>query len=668
MRQVLLALLLPLGIASAAELRISEVTLSAAGIAEIERRGDFIGQEPIRFRAPLDAIDDILRTLILRDPVGRITGLTLPAQDLLAEAFRDLPVKPEELANRVALFQALAGQTVTVSGITGRLADAESSSDGLRLTLITADGIRIMRLPEGEMVRLADTALNGRLEQAATMLAASRQSASREIEIGLTDAEIKREVSLRYLIGSPVWKPSWRLILSAEDKPARLQGWAVVENRSGADWEGIRLNLVSGAPAAYHQALYAPLELKRPERPVHISGRPQVPTDTGARPPPAMVAPLPAPAAPLVAAAAMRRPTNAGPGPQEDAAPPPPLAPLAQASASAAMGRLAYRLPLPITLPAGTTANLPFLDVEVPAEKLWWLPDPKAHHPLNAVRLRNTLGEPLPDGLAAVFGSGGFLGDTELPWLPSGEARLLGYAQDRDIVAATSAIHNETPVAVVNRRTAVEVTWVLRDELVIVLTPDTATGTLVIDLPRRQNYEARFPIASEGDFGLRVEARLTGSPATFRYGWERRQMRAVPLWDGSLGDPLQIDWRSVDFETKYTDLPGSPAALERLAALLRALPPEAVGRPELERRIDLMRAARQKLDAARGAVARASVAQVALDRARQAADDRTGRAKEDAKRQLNAASLTAEEAGRGADVAWLAWRAAVEAVIQMSDN
>ena len=667
MRQVLLALLLPLGIASAAELRISEVTLSAAGIAEIERRGEFVGQEPIRFRAPLDAIDDILRTLILRDPVGRIAGLTLPAQDLLAEAFRDLPVKPEEFANRIALFQALAGQSVTVGGITGRLADAEATSDGVRLTLITADGIQIMRLPEGEMLRLADTALKGRLEQAATTLAASRQSASREIEIGLTDAETKREVSLRYLIGAPVWKPSWRLILSADNKPARLQGWAVIENRSGADWEGIRLNLVSGAPAAYRQALYAPLELERPERPVHLAGRPQVPTDTGTRPPPAMSAPMPSPA-PLVAATTIRKPTNAGPGSQEDAAPLTPLATLAQASASAALGRLAYRLPLPVKLPAGTTANLPFLDVEVPAEKLWWLPDPNAHHPLNAILLRNTLAEPLPDGLAAVFGSGGFLGDTELPWLPSGEIRLLGYAQDRDIVAATSAIRNERPVAVVNRQTAVEVTWVLRDELVIALNPGTATGTLVIDLPRRPNAEARFTIASEGDFGLRVEARLTGSPTTLRYGWERRQTRAVPLWDGSLSDPLQIDWRNVDFETRYTDLPGSPAALERLATLLRALPSEAAGRPELERRIDLMKTARQKLDAARAAVARAGVAEVALDRARQAAEDRTGPAKEDAKRQLNAASLTAEEAGRGADAAWLAWRNAVDAVLKTAED
>jgi hypothetical protein len=36
---------------------------------------------------------------------------------------------------------------------------------------------------------------------------------------------------------------------------ARLMGWAVVENRSGSDWQGIRLALVSGEAAAFRQRL-----------------------------------------------------------------------------------------------------------------------------------------------------------------------------------------------------------------------------------------------------------------------------------------------------------------------------------------------------------------------------------------------------------------------------
>ena len=673
MRSFLLALLLPLGAAAAAELPVTAVTLSSAGLAEIERRGPLPGAEPIRFRAPVDAVDDILRTLILRDPAGRVAGFSLPGQDLQTEAFRDLPVKPGDFASRIALLQALRGQMVTAGGTTGRLADAEASPDGLRLTLVGPEGLRLLRLAEGEQVRLADATLAARLDRAAAMLAASREADSREIEIVLTGADTTREVSFSYLAGAPVWKPSWRLILPAEPGPARLQGWAVVENRTGADWRNIHLSLVAGDPAAYRQALYTPLEVGRPERPVRLAEPLDVTADSGPRPlPPAAAAqpPLPYTAAMVAAmvapAAAAARPAPPAYRPDADQRPEvaaPPLADLPEAAASAVSGRLAYQLPASVSLPAGSTANLPFLDAELPAERLWWLPGPNARHPLNAIRLRNTTTNPLPDGMAALFGPGGFLGDAELRWLPPGESRLLGYARDREITTNVSENRRETPIAVVNRRAAVEVTLLLREETAIALAPGTATGPLVIDLPRRPGAEPRFPVAAEGDFGLRVEATLTGAPMTLRYGWERQQTRRVPLWDGALGEPLRLDWRNVDLEGGYAGLPGGPRALNQLTTLLRDWPATAPGRPGLERTIALLQDARQKLDAARAAVARAGVGQVALERARQAAEDRSGPAREDARRQLNTASLAAEEAGRAADAAWLAWRGAVEAVL-----
>ena len=669
MRPFLLALLLPLGAAAAAELPITAVTLSSAGLAESERRGPLPGAEPIRFRAPLDAIDDILRTLILRDPAGRVAGFSLPGQDLQTEAFRDLPVKPNDFASRIALLQALRGQMLTAGGTTGRLADAEASPDGLRLTLVGPEGLRVIRLADGEQVRLADAALAARLDRAAAMLAASREADSREIEIVLTGTDTTREVSFSYLAGAPVWKPSWRLILPAGAGPARLQGWAVVENRTGADWRNIHLSLIAGDPAAYRQALYTPFEVERPERPVRLAEPLDVTADRGPRPPPPAAAAVrralpfpavvtPAPAVARSAQSAYRPDADQRP---EDAAPP--LADLPEAAASAVSGRLAYRLPASVSLPAGATANLPFLDAELPAERLWWLPGPNARHPLNAIRLRNTTTNPLPDGMAALFGPGGFLGDAELRWLPPGESRLLGYARDREITTNVSENRRETPIAVVNRRAAVEVTLLLREETAIALAPGTATGPLVIDLPRRPGAEPRFPVAAEGDFGLRVEATLTGAPMTLRYGWERQQTRRVPLWDGALGEPLRLDWRNVDLEAGYAGLPGGPRALNQLTTLLRDLPATAPGRPGLERTIALLQDARQKLDAARAAVARAGVGQVALERARQAAEDRSGPAREDARRQLNTASLAAEEAGRAADAAWLAWRGAVEAVL-----
>ena len=46
---------------------------------------------------------------------------------------------------------------------------------------------------------------------------------------------------------------------AAADQPARLQAFAVVENLSGRDWNGVSVTLTSGRPVLFHTPLYQPL-------------------------------------------------------------------------------------------------------------------------------------------------------------------------------------------------------------------------------------------------------------------------------------------------------------------------------------------------------------------------------------------------------------------------
>ena len=52
----------------------------------------------------------------------------------------------------------------------------------------------------------------------------------------------------------------------------------------------------------------------------------------------------------------------------------------------------------------------------------------------------------------------------------------------------------------------------------------------------------------------------------------------------------------------------------------------------------------------------------ALVRARAAAEDRSGQAREQARAQLNRASQEAERTGQAADAAWAAWQEGVQAL------
>ena len=43
-----------------------------------------------------------------------------------------------------------------------------------------------------------------------------------------------------------------------------LEGWAIVDNTSGDDWNNVRLAVVSGKPVSFITQLYAPRYVQRP--------------------------------------------------------------------------------------------------------------------------------------------------------------------------------------------------------------------------------------------------------------------------------------------------------------------------------------------------------------------------------------------------------------------
>ncbi len=398
MRQNLGALLLAsLALpAVAADLPVRSVTLSSAGVAQIERAGPVAAGAVATLRLPLIDVDDLLRSLSVADPAGAVIGVRLPAQDLEAEAFRGLPVRPDDFASRVAILGALRGQAVMAGGAEGRIADAAEAADGaLRLTLVTPEGLRSVLLRDGDAVRFADTALGARIARAGEAMAAARSADERQVEIALTGDRL-RDVAVAYVAGAPVWKPSYRLFVPGIGAlgigmlgigalgigmlgEARIQAWAVVENATGSDWDGVTLTLVSGEAAAFQQALHTPIRPERPQMPVRVADAVRVQADTGARPPPPAAA-----AMAMMAPAPLARSAQGGAPAMAEAS-----AIAAPASAAASAGRVAFRLPQPVGLRAGQAANLPFLDARIPAERVWWVQDLAARHPLAAVRLTN---------------------------------------------------------------------------------------------------------------------------------------------------------------------------------------------------------------------------------------------------------------------------------------
>ena len=656
MRRLSLALTLIAPAALATELPVRGVTLSSTGLAQIERAGEVAADQPVVFRAPLGDIDDLLRSLIILDPVGRVEGLSLPARDLLNEAFRGLPLRPADFENRASLLNALRGQEAEAAGARGRIATAAETEAGLALSLIAPRGLLSVLLKPGDEVTLTDPALAARVARAAEALAAARSDDERRIEIRLK-ADRARQVAAIYVAGAPLWKPSYRLLapaLGATGGQARLMGWAVVENASGSDWEGVRVSLVSDDAVAFRQPIFEPITVPRPELPVRIAEAIRVTPDTGAMPPMPAAAPMMAPPPAPAPRAGMRM-----------EAAPAPLA--ATVTTEAAAGRVAFSLEQPVTLRSGETANLPFLDLNLPAERLWWVQDLTATRPLQALRFRNTSNHVLPDGLITVYDGAGapsFLGDAELRALSPGDQRLIAFARDRDLRLSSQNSSRDEITRITLRRGFISLDAKRIEETAIAIDPRGARGVMVIDAPRRPGATPRFTVAAEGEFGLRHEILLEAAPKTIRLGYERDQRQDIALWDQGLGDPLLLQPAQFDLEASLRRLPGGPGSVERLQEILDRTGADVPGRDVLASTITALQELRVLLDAARLAAREARSADQALLRARQAVEDRSGGEQQAARQRLNAASREAEAKGAASSRAFEAWQRAVVALLQ----
>jgi outer membrane protein OmpA-like peptidoglycan-associated protein len=88
------------------------------------------------------------------------------------------------------------------------------------------------------------------------------------------------DVRVAYAVPTPTWKAAYRVVLADPSGAAHaslLQGWAMVNNASQEDWNGVQLTLATGAPMSYALDLHTPEYARRPDATGQLVG----PTITG---------------------------------------------------------------------------------------------------------------------------------------------------------------------------------------------------------------------------------------------------------------------------------------------------------------------------------------------------------------------------------------------------
>jgi hypothetical protein len=437
--------------AEAASPKVTAVTLSSAGLAEIHQEAAVSGSEGVELSVPLDQVDDILKSLVVRDPGGPVVSIGLPGREPLSEAFRYLPFGEAELADLPSLLKVLQGRRVTVEGrgqkASGRIVgvrreDAGEGETRHRLSLLYDDGaLGNFVLEAIDAIVFDDPEVKEMLSAALTATQEARAADSRSVAISLAGSG-ERRVALSYVVAAPVWKAAYRLVLPEGDGEARLQGWAVVENMTGHDWEGVKLSLTSGRPVALRQALYETYRLQRPEIPVTAFGQVLPRPDRGAMRTVAEVhqdrsrsgSPIPGPAAGSQEQLLLRYYS-------EDSASMGLYAAQDMSSGSQtvaadeSMTSVRFDFPQPMDVPAGHSLTVPFIDGAFNAERVSvYQPDVDETHPIAAVRIRNAGEASLPPGILTFYdGAEGYAGDAQFLGAGSEESRLLLFAVDRKV-------------------------------------------------------------------------------------------------------------------------------------------------------------------------------------------------------------------------------------------
>lgn len=325
---------------AAAQVPVREVVLYSSGVGYFEHFGTIKDNATTELSFKREQINDVLKSLLLEDlDKGLVSSVTYGSQSPLAHTLKSFEVDITANPPLADLLNQLRGARLSVS--TQQQAQASGTILGVEkhqrpvpgdksggvidtwvLNLVTdAGSIRPVELEQVSEVKLEDPKLQQELGKALMALAQSRDQDKKPVTVHFS-GQGERRVRIGYVVETPVWKTSYRLVLpatpnaqpgapapgattepatSATTAPAmgatpliapaslvanpttapstqpaggavvraaadsgKLQGWAIIENQTDNDWQNVQLSLMSGRPISFIEDLYQPLYVPRP--------------------------------------------------------------------------------------------------------------------------------------------------------------------------------------------------------------------------------------------------------------------------------------------------------------------------------------------------------------------------------------------------------------------
>jgi hypothetical protein len=513
-----------------ARLPVKRVVLYKNGMGYFEHSGRVSGGEDVSIDFTTAQLNDVLKSLTALDlGKGRITGISYNSIDPINKRLGALRLPLGESTTTAQFLDAMRGARIEVrSGTqtaTGRLLSVEqrelAGKDTQKITVTEislvsdAGEVRQFDLTPATSVRIVEKDLNEEVGRYMHLVASTRDQDVRRLTISTAGAG-DRDMLVSYISEVPIWKCTYRIVFPKEGKPL-LQGWAIVDNTVGEDWNNVELSLVAGAPQSFIQDLSQPYYARRPVVPMPENAMTTPQTHEAvleekedAAPPEVEVRnDSPAPAAQdrdRFASKAVGGPKakggviggmvgGTGYGVGDSISQQQKLESIARSSANVAQTRdlgdlFEYQLKDRVTIHKNQSALVPILQARVDADKVsvW---NPNEGHALRALWLNNTSGLTLDGGSFNVLDDNAFAGEGLMDPIKPDEKRLLSYAADLGLVVDSKQKSERQRVTrvVIARGIMTYMSEALQEMAYTIRNRDTSARTVVIEHPIQNGWK-----------------------------------------------------------------------------------------------------------------------------------------------------------------------------------
>jgi len=511
---------------SITRLPVTRVILYKNGVGYFEHAGHVRGNQQVNVDFTTAQLNDVLKSLTILDlGKGRVTGVSYNSVAPLSRQLEALRLPIGENASAAQFIAALRGARLEVrngsASATGRLLSVDqkelpgknNSDDDPKVTvtnlsIVTDTGeVRTFDLTPATSVRITERDLNEEVGRYLRLLASTRDKDVRRMTIS-TAGDGDRPLLVSYISEVPVWKCTYRIVVPPTGKPL-LQGWAIVDNTVGEDWNNVDLSLVAGAPQSFVQELSQPYYTRRPVVPLPENAMitPQTLEATLEESAPApmvsaggVVGGVPGGVAGGVMGGAIAGVGNgalggAGGGIGGGIYKGETIANIIESATtvgeSKEMGDLfQYKMRDRVTIRKNQSALVPILQARIDAEKVsvW---NPSDSYVLRALWVTNTSDLTLDGGSFNILDGDAFAGEGLMDPIKPGEKRLLSYAADLGLVVdAKEKPDNQRVTKIVISHGVMIQTREDREERTYTIhNRDISPRTVVLEHPARQGWK-----------------------------------------------------------------------------------------------------------------------------------------------------------------------------------